>query len=58
MLEEFIGSVNVNTQNSEQETALHLAARSGHYEAIKILLHKIGVGVKNSSGETALHVSL
>ena len=57
VLEEFIGSVNVNAQNWELETSLHLAARNGHYEAIGILLKKISVGVKNSSGETALHVA-
>ncbi len=32
-------NINVNTTNSERETALHMAAANGHYSAVIYLLN-------------------
>ena len=34
------GSISLNTQDNEGDTALHLAAKNGYYEAMDMLLEK------------------
>ena len=45
----------VNSQDSEGQSALHYACSVGHEPAIKILLkHKINLEIKDSDGQTAM----
>ena len=45
----------VNSQDSEGQSALHYACSVGHEPAIQILLkHKIDLDIKDSEGQTAM----
>lgn len=55
VLERFFNVVEINVENNEGNTPIHLASQQGHLEAVNILLKKAEVGITNKQGETVLH---
>ncbi|MGE0010489.1 MAG: ankyrin repeat domain-containing protein [Candidatus Babeliales bacterium] len=50
--------IDVNTQNSDGQTALHLAAQQAHDELVYVLIiSKMNVHIKDNRGNNALHVA-
>ncbi|CAD5116603.1 DgyrCDS5478 [Dimorphilus gyrociliatus] len=47
-----------NKQNFNGETPLHVAAKLGNEESVKILMRKCKMSKKNKLGESALHVAV
>uniref|UniRef100_K3X0Y8 Uncharacterized protein n=1 Tax=Globisporangium ultimum (strain ATCC 200006 / CBS 805.95 / DAOM BR144) TaxID=431595 RepID=K3X0Y8_GLOUD len=52
--------VNLQTTNSDHDTALHLAAKQGHTACVRVLLEQGGVNASlcNGRGANALHLAL
>lgn len=58
-------TMDINPQNCESQTPLHLACREGHVEVVKILLKHVGdyqkrkalVNTRDKEQNTALHLS-
>jgi len=52
--------INVNLQNMDGGTALHLASMSGSREVVKMLLRfkNIDINLQNNNGYTALHMAV
>jgi E3 ubiquitin-protein ligase mind-bomb len=51
--------ININIQNLNQQTALHLAVEREHLQIIKLLIeNKCNINVQDKDGETPLHCIL
>ncbi|XP_013397079.1 ankyrin-1-like [Lingula anatina] len=52
--------IDVNYQNKDGNTALHLASRDGHVDVVKCLIneHKMDPNIQNKNGNTALHIAV
>ena len=46
-MEAFINDVDVTSANNDGDTALHLAAKGGHVDALKLLLQKSKLDARN-----------
>ena len=52
------GGADVNFVGKDGKTALHVAARRGHWEVTKMLLeHKADASITDDNGNTALHLA-
>ena len=58
-LSSLLNAVDVNTQDAQGNTALHIAIRSRSYECIdKLLKKRCGVNTRNAAGESPFHLAL
>ena len=58
-LSRLLSSVDINTQDPEGDTALHIAIHNRSYECVdKLLKYKPNVNIKNAAGETPFQLAL
>ena len=50
-----MSQVDINKQNNEGNTPIHLASQQGHLDTINLLINKAKLDIKNNQNETVLH---